>query len=110
MEAELGVDQPCRLPLSDDERAHIERLSKKRVSRRFTIRECFAVVTVACVTLSLSTYLSIPYFAGVLGLATVVLLIVQMAAEENRLIRLGWWTLAVVYVGAVVAAVFGTAL
>jgi hypothetical protein len=94
------------LPLCDADRAKLDKLRRIRQSRRFTLVEVFALVTVACLFLALSHYLPIQIFAGSLGFTILVTLyFVPRASELTRIAWPAWWTMAAIYIGAAIAAV-----
>ena len=97
------------LPPTDAELVQLEGSLSDR--RTFTLLEALALISIACTSLSLSTYVPVQVFAGGMGftiLTTLCLLYwLPRAIQESRIFWLVWWAMALIYLAAVVPAVLG---
>lgn len=64
------------------------------------------IVTAASVVMAIGNYLSKPVFAGAVGMATLVTMIGLSALKEPpAVLQVAWWTLLLIYLMAIAAAV-----
>lgn len=84
-------------------------LSAERAeSQRFSLWGLFGLMTFAAIILGIGAYLPKAVFAGVLGVATLVAMVVlSLLRLPAAILQVGWWMLLVIYLIAIASAISG---
>jgi hypothetical protein len=76
-------------------------------SRRFSVWGLLGIVTVASVILAIGSYLPRSVFAGTVGMATLLSMVVLSAMKNPpTVLQVGWWVLLLIYLMAIASAVW----
>ena len=76
-----------------------------RVSRQFSLSGLLLLVTFVAVLMGPMVWLPRPVFAGLLGLASIVVLVViSIFNTRHMIVHVAWWLMLVMYVLSVFAA------
>lgn len=98
---------PSPLSPADLKTIHTAVTGEDPESRRFSMWDLLAVVTVASLVLAVGTYVSKPVFAGAVGMATLVSLVALSAMKHPpAILQIGWWVLLLIYLMAIGSAVW----
>ncbi|HEX5445413.1 MAG TPA: hypothetical protein VFW87_16425 [Pirellulales bacterium] len=82
--------------------------AERAESQRFSLWSLLALMTLAAVVLGLGTYLPKAVFAGVLGIATLVaMVLLSLLRLPAAILQIGWWMLLVIYLIAIASAIRG---
>lgn len=94
---------PERQPLEE-----IIRAAEREASQRFSLWGLLGLMTVAAVVLGIGAYLPKAVFAGVLGIATLLAMVVlSLLKLPAAILQVGWWMLLVIYLLAIASAIRG---